>query len=356
MFYQSLFRPLLFQVEEEKAHTEMMRAARKMNQSATAKKLICSLYHYSSPLLEQQIWGKTFQNPVGLAAGFDKNGCLAPLMKPLGMGFTEVGSITARPHPGNPKPRLFRLPNDRALINRMGLNNDGAQVVIDRLHQHAPPLPTGINIAKTPHPDISGDDAIRDYIFSYQKACEAADYITVNISCPNTPDGRTFEEPTLLDELLSALSSTDRFKTIPTLVKFSADLNHRELEQRVDVCEAYQIDGYVACNTSSTREGLNTSFARLREIGKGGLSGAPLFRKSLEIVGWLREMIVNEKPLIAAGGIDSFEKALKMLQAGASLLQIYTGLIYEGPALVSNINRKLAAFMKQNELISIRKI
>ncbi len=143
---------------------------------------------------------------------------------------------------------------------------------------------------------------------------------------------------------------------MPTLIKFSADLNHQELEQRMDVCESHQIDGYVACNTTSAQEGLTTSSARLREIGKGGLSGAPLFHKSLKIVRWLREMIGNEKPLVAVGGIDSSEKALKMLQAGASLLQIYTGLIYEGPALVSNINRKLAAFMKQNKLISIRKI
>ncbi len=334
----------------------MLRAARKSNQSVLAKKLIRSLYNYQSPLLEQNIWEKSFKNPVGLAAGFDKNGYLAPLMEPLGMGFTEVGSVTARSSAGNPKPRMFRLPSDRALINRMGLNNDGAQVVVERLRQHANSLPTGINIAKTHRKDITGDRAIRDYLFSYKKACKVADYVTINISCPNTSDGRTFEEVSPLNELLSALSSIDLFKAAPTLIKFSSDLNKKKLDSLMDVCESYQIDGYVACNTSSSREELSTPASRLQEIGGGGLSGAPLFHKSLQRVGWLRGKIGNEKPIIAVGGIDSFEKALKMLQAGATLLQIYTGLIYKGPGLVKSINRKLAAFAEREKMNSIYEI
>lgn len=334
----------------------MMRTAKKAGQSTLAKKIIQSLYDYQSPLLEQKLWGKRFRNPIGLAAGFDKNGYLVPLMQSIGMGFTEVGSITAKPNEGNPKPRVFRLPEDRALINRMGLNNEGAQVIIDRLQWSRPALPMGINIAKTPNLNISGDDAIRDYLFSYQKACEIADYITVNISCPNSADGRTFEDPSLLDELLSALSSADCFQTMPTLVKFSSDLSQSELEQQLGVCESCQIDGYVACNTSSSRDGLSTSTEKLQATGGGGLSGAPLFDKSFIIIGRLREMIGNEKPLIAAGGIDSFEKALKMLQNGANLLQIYTGLIYEGPGLVNRINRNLAKTMKKHNLNSVGEI
>jgi dihydroorotate dehydrogenase len=347
MLYQSVFRPLLFKLDEEKAHTLMLRTAQKSSQSFLVKKLIRSLYHYQSPLLEQNLWGKTFKNPVGLAAGFDKNAHLAPLMQSLGMGFTEVGSVTARSSNGNSKPRMFRLPQDHAVINRMGLNNDGAQVVINRLRRNRSSLPTGINIAKTHREDITGDRAIRDYLFSYKKACEIADYITVNISCPNTSDGRTFEEASSLNELLSALSSTGLFKTTPTLIKFSSDLNKKELDSLLNVCESYPIDGYAACNTSSSRKGLSTSAARIQAIGKGGLSGAPLFHKSIKRVGWLREKVGNKKPIIAAGGIDSFEKALKMLQAGATLLQIYTGLIYKGPGLVKSINLKLAAYLKR---------
>jgi dihydroorotate dehydrogenase len=238
----------------------------------------------------------------------------------------------------------------------MGLNNEGAERIVNRLRDtdHAQPL--GVNIAKTPDPAILGEDAINDYLFSYKEARKVADYITINISCPNTADGKTFEDPSALDELLSALLSENRTEPVPTLVKFSADLNRDELQELVEVCEALQIDGYAACNTSSSRENLLTGAARLKEIGDGGLSGIPIASQSLRIVKWLRSMIGDQKPIIGVGGIHSFETALHMLQAGANLLQVYTGLIYEGPALVKNINRELAAYMQENGLNTLKEI
>ncbi len=272
------------------------------------------------------------------------------------MGFTEVGSITAQANNGNPKPRLFRLPKDRALINRMGLNNDGAERIINRLQDVNHTQPLGVNIAKTPDPAILDQDAINDYLFSYKEARSVADYITVNISCPNTADGKTFEDPPALDELLNVLLSENRAEPVPTLVKFSADLSRSELEELVEVCEAHPIDGYVACNTSSNRSNLATDAAALKAIGRGGLSGAPLTSKSVRIVKWLRSMIGGQKPIIGVGGIHSYETALQMLQAGANLLQAYTGLIYEGPALVKKINRSLAAYMQENGLNSLKEL
>jgi dihydroorotate dehydrogenase len=193
-----------------------------------------------------------------------------------------------------------------------------------------------------------GRDAVDDYLFSYQKASEVADYITVNISCPNTAEGKTFEEPETLDKLLAALRAGKDTKAPPTLVKFSPHLDQTELKTLVDICEKYGIDGYVATNTSSSRNNLQTDPGKLQEMGAGGVSGAPLASKSLETVRLIRTQIGPEKPVIGVGGIYSFQTALNMLKAGANLLQVYTGLIYEGPALVKNINKKLAEHLKEN--------
>jgi dihydroorotate dehydrogenase len=377
LLYKSLIKPLLFRLDAERAHDLAGTLGRKTGNSVALAALAKSLYNYQSPLLQQTRWGIPFRNPVGLAAGFDKNGHLPKAMQALGMGFTEIGSITAQARGGNPKPRAFRLSKDRALINRMGLNNDGAETIVQRLQNTDSGIPVGINIAKTHDPEIMGDAAIKDYAFSYQEACKVADYITVNISCPNTAEGKTFEEAGVLDELLSALldqdsdndgnnnsiiskSDDDSGKNyndsgwaVPTLVKFSSDLEKDSLQALLKVCERHGVNGYVACNTSSSRRGLDTDPAMLESIGSGGLSGAPLASKSVRTVRWIRELIGEDKPVIGVGGIDSFAAALAMLKAGANLLQVYTGLVYEGPALVKNINRKLARYLEDNGLRSL---
>ncbi|MEL7834009.1 quinone-dependent dihydroorotate dehydrogenase [Fodinibius sp. Rm-B-1B1-1] len=356
MIYNSLVKSLLFQLDAEQAHSAVHRFAETVSKSSALKALASSIYNYQSPKLSQQIWGLTFRNPIGLAAGFDKNGQLPQAMEAIGLGFVEIGSITANPNTGNPKPRMFRLPEDRALINRMGLNNDGAQTIVKRLKNNKPSIPLGINIAKTHNPSIMGDAAIRDYVHSFTEAKKVADYITVNISCPNTNEGKTFEDPSALDELLSALQIRDDARVVPTTVKFSTDLSKDELLELLEICENHRVHGYVACNTSSSRDGLQTDQATLNKIGRGGLSGRPIAKKSVQIVQWISDATNGQKPIIGVGGIDDFNTALKMLLAGADLLQMYTGLIYEGPGLVKSINRQLLKELKELNISSIHQL
>ena len=356
MIYNSLVKSLLFKLDAEQAHATIHRFAETASGSSMLKALAKSLYNYQSAKLSQQIWGLTFRNPIGLAAGFDKNGQIPEIMEALGFGFVEVGSITANPNTGNPKPRAFRLPKDRAIINRMGLNNDGAQTVVKRLKNKKLSIPLGVNIAKTHDPKIMGDAAIKDYVHSFNEAKKVADYITVNISCPNTAAGKTFEDPSALDELLSALKIRDDARVVPTTVKFSSDLTKEQLLHLIEICEDHRVHGYVACNTSSSREGLQTPKAELDDIGQGGLSGKPIANKSVQIVEWISEATKGQKPIIGVGGIDNFNTALKMMLAGADLIQMYTGLIYEGPGLIKSINRQLLHELDELNIKSIHQL
>ena len=356
MLYNSLVKPLLFQLDAERAHNATQKFAQTASRSSFLKTLARGIYNYQSPKLSQQIWGLDFQNPIGLAAGFDKNGEIPEIMEALGMGFVEIGSITANPNTGNPKPRAFRLPKDRALINRMGLNNDGAQTIIKRLKNKDISIPLGVNIAKTHNPDIMGDAAIRDYVHSFSVAKEVADYITVNISCPNTEDGKTFEETAALDELLAALKIRDDARVVPTLIKFSSDLTRQHLVELLEVCEDHRVHGYVACNTSSRRDRLRTDKQTLDRIGRGGLSGRPIAHQSIQIISWISEATNGQKPIIGVGGVDCFETAHRMMLAGADLLQMYTGLLYEGPGLIKSINRQLVDELDRLGIQSIHQL
>ena len=353
MIYDSLVKPLLFKLDAERAHNATQKFAQTASSSYFLRLLAGALYNYQSPKLNQQIWGLNFRNPIGLAAGFDKNGRIPEIMQALGFGFVEIGSITANPSTGNPKPRAFRLPRDRAMINRMGLNNDGAQTIVKRLKNKKISIPLGINIAKTHDSNIMGYEAIQDYIHSFNEAKKVADYITINISCPNTTEGKTFEDPATLDELLSALQIRDDARVIPTLIKFSSDLQKEQLLELLEICENHRVHGYVACNTSSGREGLTTQKETLEQVGRGGLSGRPIANKSVQIIKWISDATKGQKPIIGVGGIDCFETAHKMLLAGADLLQLYTGLIYEGPGLVKNINRQLVEELDKLDITSI---
>ncbi|SMO80642.1 quinone-dependent dihydroorotate dehydrogenase [Fodinibius sediminis] len=356
MIYKSLVKPLLFQLDAERAHDLTHIFAQKASESRILRSLAKALYNYQSPGLCQNIWGLKFRNPLGLAAGFDKNGHIPEIMEALGFGFVEIGSITGNPSTGNPKPRLFRLPGDHALINRMGLNNDGAKTIVKRLKNKKLSIPLGINIAKTHDPTVMGDRAIRDYVHSFKEAQKIADYITVNISCPNTTEGKTFEDPAALDELLAALAIRNDARVIPTLVKFSSDLTKEQLMELLQVCEDHQIPGYVACNTSSARDNLQTSSDIVKDIGRGGLSGRPIAPKSVRIVRWISEATKGQKPVIGVGGVDSLATALDMMLAGADLLQVYSGLIYEGPGLIKSINRQLVRELKELNIDSIHQL
>ena len=356
MIYNSLVKPLLFRLDAERAHDLTHQFAQNASENELLKSLARVIYNYQSPKLSQKMWGLEFENPVGLAAGFDKNGHIPEIMEAIGFGFIEIGSITGDPSTGNPKPRMFRLPTDQALINRMGLNNDGAKTIIKRLKNKNISIPLGVNIAKTHDPKVMGDLAIRDYVHSFTEAKKVADYITVNISCPNTTEGKTFEEPAVLEELLSALSIRDDARVVPTLVKVSPDLSKDQLMSLLEVCEDHRVHGYVACNTSSNRKGLRTQKDHLDDIGQGGLSGHPLSSQSLPIIRWISDALKGQKPIIGVGGVDSFSTALEMMLAGADLLQIYSGLVYKGPSLIKSINRQLLEQLEQLNVDSIHQL
>jgi dihydroorotate dehydrogenase len=341
MYYQNLLKPFLFKTDAETAHEWALSMASKTNSSKLLQELASSFYGESDAGLVQELMGLKFPNPVGLAAGFDKNGTTPIAMQALGFGFVEIGSITAKASKGNPKPSSFRLNDDHSLINRMGLNNEGADAIAKRLSALKLKLeiPLGINIAKTNDASIHGDDALRDYLYSYQKAKAVADYITINISCPNTGEGKTFEDPQALEDLLATLKPKDA--KIPTLVKFTVDIDKKALEKLVHICEDFGIAGYVATNTSSIRDNLKTSNEVLNKIGNGGLSGRAIQQRSTQVVRWLSEITEGKKPLIGVGGVDSPQTAVDKLEAGADLIQIYTGLVYEGPGLVGQIKKAL---------------
>jgi dihydroorotate dehydrogenase len=338
--YRTVIQPALFALDPETAHNTMRSVARVANVPAVCK-VLRKVYQVSDPRLAVTVAGIDFQNPIGLAAGFDKNAELLGLWTGLGFGHIELGTVTGQAQPGNPRPRIFRLAKDRALINRMGFPSEGADAIERHLSRtrpsipHLPPL--GINIGKSKAVEL--EKAIDDYRYSFVKLAPLADYVTVNVSSPNTPNLRQLQDRERLNELLSALNSCNEFKR-PIFLKVAPDLTFAALEEVVQCCVENRIAGIIATNTTLGREGLTTPIDEM-----GGLSGAPITTKSLEVVRFLGGAIKGRLALIGVGGIFTGEDVLAMLAAGASMVQIYTGLIYEGPGMVRNLNRYLTRFM-----------
>lgn len=339
--YKGLLKPLLFQMDAERAHELAVAAARKIQRHKWMLSLVSSLYANNTRNSEVVAAGIRFPNPVGLAAGFDKNGLLIPFMQHLGFGFVEVGSITAKAVSGKPKPRVFRLPADSALINRMGLNNHGAETIVNRLAKTDRTIPVGVNIAKSPLPGLSGDDAVADYLASFNLALPVADYIMVNISCPNTGDGKSFEDPHSFTVLMDAIQKARENNEKPVFVKFSADTPLNALSRLVRIAEGFEVDGYAAVNTSTDRSGLLTTQKKLGRIGAGGLSGKPVAEKAMERLEAIRDTIGGQKPVISIGGIMTPEDALNRLENGATLIQVYTGFVYNGPSFPGQIVKQI---------------
>ncbi len=343
----------MFRLDAEAAHGWGVRAAR-LGQRAPG--LVRRLYRVEDERLAQTLWpeapggGLRFPNPVGLAAGFDKDAELVRFWDTLGFGFCEVGSVTARAGAGNPRPRAFRLPEDRALVNRMGLNNAGADAVAARLAvlpSAEGRIPLGINLAKTHDPAILGDAATDDFVYSFRRLAPLADYVALNVSCPNTAEGKTFEEPEALDALLAAVMRVraEVAPAVPVLVKLSPpptpDADFGATDELVDLALGHGVAGFIASNTASDRTGLKTHPTRLEPIGRGGLSGRPLAARSTALVRRLFQRTAGRVPVIGVGGVDSAEAAYEKVRAGASLIELYSGLVYEGPGLVRRINRGL---------------
>ncbi len=304
--------------------------------------LLAQLSRFEHPALQREVFGLTFRNPVGLAAGMDKNAEVFEAMGALGFGFVEVGTVTPRPQKGNPRPRLFRLVEDQALINRMGFNNDGVEAVRRRLEKRKDPtLLIGGNIGK--NKDTPNEKAKEDYEFCFRELYEVVDFFVVNVSSPNTPNLRQLQEKEPLRQLLLHLQAVNAQmpRRKPLLLKIAPDLNDSQLDDVVEIVQETGVDGVIATNTTIAREGLRTSPRRLEKIGAGGLSGKPLARRSTEVIRYLHQRSGGTFPIIGVGGIHSAEDALEKLAAGASLIELFTGFIYEGPGLIKQIKQAL---------------
>lgn len=336
--YHQIIKPLFFLFEPEKAHHLAM------NGLTLANKLgLLGLFFKNQPKATTEIAGLTFQNKIGLAAGFDKDAVYLDLFAKLGFGHVEIGTVTPKPQPGNEKPRLFRLVKDDALINRMGFNNQGVDVVAYRLKNKPQNLIVGANIGK--NKTTPNEDALSDYLICFEKLYPYADYFTVNVSSPNTPGLRDLQGIQFLTQLATALQQfkAKQEKQKPVFLKIAPDLSNEQLLEIADFINQSFFDGIVATNTTINRQNLRTNSAEIESIGLGGLSGIPLHNRSVEVVSLLKSKLSNSKTIIGVGGIFSANDALKMHQAGASLVQIYTGFIYQGPSLVAQINRLLKA-------------
>ena len=328
--YERLVRPLLFSLDAETAHRVTIELLRGASHFDLALRVLRSFQPPSKP---KTLFGLTFPNPIGLAAGLDKNGVALPAWAALGFGFIEIGTVTAKAQPGNPEPRIFRLPQQQALINRLGFNNDGADAIAERLRslrrtKRWPAVPVGINIGKSRATPL--EHATEDYLYSFRLLRDFADYIALNVSSPNTPGLRELQEPRKLSELLQAIGNEPSTATNPLLIKISPDLSPIELEVILNVCAENGVAGIIATNTT-----LDHSSVPPELDEEGGLSGAPLREKATTLV---RDIVAKSAiPVIASGGICDTESALEKFQAGAQLIQLYTGFVYRGPRLLREI-------------------
>lgn len=339
--YKLIIRPILFLFDPEKVHHFVFRMIKLLNALPGIGALNKKMFSVEDKKLERTLFGLTFKNPVGIAAGFDKNAVLYNELENYGFGFLEVGTATPKPQVGNPKKRLFRLKKDSALINRMGFNNLGADAIAQNLKNKKTKLIIGGNIGK--NTATPNEDALADYIYNFEALHDVVDYFVVNVSCPNVKNLTKLQDTDFLTELLQKLKSINAQKSVqrPILLKIAPDLNEPQLDEIIELVATTQIDGIIATNTTTSRENLSTSKEEVESIGNGGLSGQPLKDRSTEVIRYLATKSNKAFPIIGVGGIHSAEDAIEKINAGADLVQIYTGFIYEGPKLVKAINKAI---------------
>jgi dihydroorotate dehydrogenase len=337
----SIVKFFLFFLNPEKAHHFSASFLKIILKIPGIKEICRKKFINTDKRLEVKIFGLTFSNPVGLAAGFDKNATLYKDFENFGFGFIEIGTTTPLPQSGNEQPRLFRLIEDEAIINRMGFNNDGAKIIASRLKNRNSKLIIGGNIGK--NKSTSNEDAKNDYLICFNQLFDVVDYFVVNVSSPNTPNLRDLQEKEPLKELLNLLmfENAKKEKSKPILLKIAPDLTNSQLDDIIEIVSETRIDGVIATNTTISRENLKTSKEIVKKIGIGGLSGKPLTKRSTEVIKYLAQNSNYSFPIIGVGGIHSAKDAIEKLDAGASLIQLYTGFIYEGPALIKKINLEI---------------
>jgi dihydroorotate dehydrogenase len=334
--YKVFIKPILFLFDPEWVHHTVFSTLKLIHRIPGMGNLIKGFYQVKDQRLERKLFGLTFPNPVGLAAGFDKDAKLYKELSNFGFGFIEIGTLTPKPQSGNPKKRLFRLPEDGGLINRMGFNNEGVEAAIERLKRNKGIL-IGGNIGKnklTPN-----EEAVSDYVQCFEALFPHVDYFVVNVSSPNTPNLRALQDKEPLTHLLQTLKDLNHSKSKPKpiLLKIAPDLTEEQLVDIIDIVTSVKIDGVIATNTTLSREGLQSE----NKSEMGGLSGKPVTKKSTEVIRFLHKKSKNAFPIIGVGGIHSPEDAIEKLEAGASLVQLYTGFVYEGPGVVKRINKAI---------------
>ena len=339
MFYQNILKPLLFLVNPERAHYLVAHGLRLILKVPGVSMVFELVYGFKHKNLAREVFGLRFENPVGLAAGFDKNAYLVDEYANLGFGFIEVGTVTPKAQAGNPTPRLFRLPEDEALINRMGFNNDGMFAMQKRLASRKSKVIVGGNLGKnkvTPN-----EEAEEDYCLSFETLFDDVDYFAVNVSSPNTPNLRALQEKEPLKKLLIRLQKLNQSKQKPKpiLLKIAPDLTNEQLDDVIEIVLETNLAGIIATNTTLSREGLKSSADLSNEMG--GLSGRPLRERSTEVIAYLHDKSKGKIPIVGVGGIHSAEDAIEKLKAGACLIQLYSGFIYEGPGLIKEINQAI---------------
>lgn len=341
--YKSLIRPLMFRLNAETAHEIGIESLR-VGLATEAAREIARLRYRVDSFPDLKRFGLSFPNPLGVAAGFDKNGTVVNQLASLGFGFVEVGTVTLRPQKGNERPRLFRLPQQRALVNRLGFNNEGATAVADRLRRLQRSCVVGVNIGR--NKDVANEEAVENYLATLEIVHDVADYVTVNISSPNTPNLRELQRADNLDELLGALQKRNReLGPKPLLVKIAPDITESEIADAVDISKTHAVAGIIATNTTTTRPGLSTS--EVERVGAGGLSGGPLHSLSTQVISKLYRASDGTIPVVGVGGIFTAEDAFEKIAAGASLLQAYTGFVYGGPGFARDINQGLAKILEK---------
>ena len=339
--YKLLIRPILFCFDPEKVHHYSFSFIRLIHYIPGVSIFLKAIYTKKDPKLEREIFGLTFPNPVGLAAGFDKEAKLFKQLNSFGFGFIEIGTVTPNAQPGNPKKRIFRLKKDNAIINRMGINNHGVEATVKNLKKRNKNSIIGGNIGKnsvTPN-----ENAIRDYLINFKTLHDHVDYFVINVSCPNVNTFTKLQDRDFLIELISQLNTYNNLqqKKKPILLKIAPDHNNDQLDEIIEIVMLTKLSGVVATNTTTSRNHLTTEKQVIEQIGNGGLSGIPLKDRATEVIRYLAEQSNKAFPIIGVGGIHSADDALEKLNAGANLVQIYTGFIYEGPSLIKRINNKI---------------
>lgn len=339
--YKLLIRPILFQFDPEKVHYFTFSAIRFIHKIPGVSALIRAFFKVNDVRLEREVFGLKFSNPVGLAAGFDKNAVLYNEFANFGFGFIEIGTVTPKGQVGNPKKRLFRLKDDQGIINRMGFNNDGVAAAIENLKRNKGKIIIGGNIGK--NTGISPEQYTQDYCEVFEALYPYVDYFVLNVSCPNVGSHAKLQDKDYLIELITSVQQLNKKEKIqkPILLKIAPDLNNQQLDEIVDLVAETNIDGVIASNTSVDRKGLKASEEQLEKIGNGGVSGKPIREKSTATIKYLADKSNKSFPIIGVGGIHSAADALEKIAAGADLVQIYTGFIYEGPSLIKEINKAL---------------